>query len=190
MLEAFCSAKHFVNSVMSSRGKYNVSYRVLREVVENVVQLAGIFSTAMTRDVDAVSMRTMLLSLNFVCLPAVALWAYVVSGPIVAKMNVVLWEALFDRLFIALGVVLQLTHSDSLQDSRLGAQLIEHVPSLLPALFYCAFPKTALMVSSPASFCICSCCSLECLIAHVFVTFWTHPHVQYVHAESRRYCRP
>jgi hypothetical protein len=177
LLEALCSAKHFVTSVTSSRGKYNVIYRVLREVAENTVQLAGVFSTARTRDVDAVAARTLLLSLNFIVLPVVALWTFVVWGPDIAKMNVLVWETMFDRAFIALGVVLQLTSSSAnVRDVDLGEQIMEHVPSLMPALFYCAFPRTALMVSSPGFLSKCFDVGVEDAIAHALSC-----HVLYSH---------
>ncbi len=81
----------------SSSGRYNNEFRTVQEIVENVVQLIGIESTARTSDVNAVFSRAFLLSLNLVVLPLVAMIAYRQGGPIVAKSAVILMETLFDK---------------------------------------------------------------------------------------------
>ncbi len=131
---------------ISSRGRFNDLFRLGQEIFECFVQLIGIQSTANSSDIDAVYLRTMLLSLNLVALPLVALTAYRGWGRVVAKSALILVESLFDKAFIMAGVLLQLNYSEiDLSQQTVLDQIASNLPSLFPAVLFCIYPRTAIM---------------------------------------------
>ena len=137
--KTMCSLRR---KIFSSSGKYNVVYLFLREAVENIVQLVGILNTARVADVTAVSNRALLLSLNLIVLPLVVLVADAKWGPLVARSILIAVESLFDKAFIVLGVLLQ---SGSNVNASWLSQLLENLPSLLPAFMFCISSRTSIM---------------------------------------------
>ncbi len=133
--------RHFTNSA----GKYNVFYLAVREVFENVVQFFGIQATGRSRDVRLVSFRTAVLSANLLAVPLVAVLFWRKGGPLAGRGAAIIVEGLFDRAFVIVGAVLTVGQQEITLDESVWGQVLEHAPSLLPALLFLLQSRSSLM---------------------------------------------
>ena len=141
MKQEVCSWRQ---EILSSSGKWNVSYLLVREALESIVQLVGILNTARIADVTDVYKRALLLSLNLIVLPLVVLVADATWGPLVARSILIAVETMFDKAFIVLGVILQ-SNSGVDASASVFSQLFENLPTLLPAIMFCVSRRTSIM---------------------------------------------
>ena len=107
-----------VQSCTKGYGRYFGIFIVVREMLETAVQLQGINNTARENDLNALQLRSAILCLNMIMLPVSAGLAYMMRGPTAAKVCAVILESIFDNLFIAVGVALQLEVSQQKQPHR------------------------------------------------------------------------
>ncbi len=139
-------------SCTRGNGRFFVVYLMLRETVECLFQLLGIDNTARVADVQTVRLRSAVLCLNLIALPSMTAMAFLLRGRTAAKVCWILIESLFDNLFIAVGVTLQLDTAAYLASSSTVLGHISHsLPTLLPAILYFTTDQTPLMVIAEMS---------------------------------------
>ena len=132
------------NGLTSSRSRWNLPFLFLKEIAENSVQLVGILNTALVADVGVVFGRSLLLSLNLIVLPIVAVFSNYKWGPLLARSTLITVETLFDKAFIVYGVLIQSNSGVDVSQDMWG-QLFENAPSLLPAIMFCLSPRTSII---------------------------------------------
>ena len=115
-------------------------------MLETAVQLQGINNTARENDLNALQLRSAILCLNMIMLPVSAGLAYMMRGPTAAKVCAVILESIFDNLFIAVGVALQLEVSRGPQNNSFWEHLSQSAPTLVPAVLFFTTEQTPLMI--------------------------------------------
>ena len=107
---------------------------LLLEVVELIVQLTSLLSSAGSSDAELVVISSLLLSLNLIVLPCATFLARCVfRSPFVVVATVLTVEIFFDKMFTGVAVLLRY---ETLIESNLTVfeQLMRHGGCLIPAI--------------------------------------------------------
>jgi hypothetical protein len=127
-------------------GRYYFLHLALREVFETITQLAGLGGTAKSLDIDAVVLRATILSLNLILLPVLIGGLYWRLGNIFSRIGATIFEKLFDRMFIYVGVLMAVqANADGSSDAEhIWDVFARHGPVLLPVFFFLIKPRGSL----------------------------------------------
>ncbi len=132
---------------LSAAGKFYVAYILAREIFETSFQIVGADGSARSTDYEVALVRVAAVSLNLILLPVLALVAHQRWGEAMARGVVTFVEKLFDRAFVVIGVIFQARAGVFNPDGSFpnaGEQLMTHMPTLVPALFFICAPRSSL----------------------------------------------
>ena len=142
------AANKLKKDLTKASGKYYTLFMLVREIFETIVQLIGIDHTARYNDVGAVLTRSVILSLNLICLPTLTLFLFVRYGTVHARVGGTLLEKIFDRLFVVVGIVYSVQSALAADTdetaSSLWTQFARHGPVLLPLIIFLRKPQSSL----------------------------------------------
>ena len=117
-------------------------FLILREIIEVLTQFFAIMDTALVADISFVYLRCSALCLNLILLPVIAVFSATKYGSLVSSSMLMFTETLFDRVYIIVGVYIQITLHES-GSSQEGSQLFANLATLLPAFVFCLRSKNA-----------------------------------------------